>query len=572
MMVVMRKFSDWLVLYKLLALVAALALVIGAVVVVGIYGVKTFDAETNVVADAGIDAALGERIQKDVNALTSAEFRLAASPTPEIIAAVEGEIATSKARLEQSLDDGQKTADADQMAKLTALRDALKTYFAEIDKTVAKAKELGAQVQADTARRQIIDAAMASRDEGENADKTAAAYSDISKAEMEQELRAADRLSDELDVTMIVTALLGIVGGLVLGYVMAAYAIARPITRSVARLKLLSEGDTSTEILGIGRQDEIGQIAGTMQVFRDNLIKNREMQAREAEAQAARVERAEKIDRLTVAFDHASSAALKTVAAAATELQATASSMNATAEETSRQASVVASASEETTANVQTVAAATEELSASIHEITSQVTESTRIVGEAVQQAQDTNAKVQGLADAAQKIGDVVRIISEIAGQTNLLALNATIEAARAGEMGKGFAVVASEVKTLATQTAKATDEISGQVRSIQEATTSSASAIRDIGGTINRVNEIATAIASAVEEQGAATQEISRNVQQAAQGTQEVSTNIVSVSTAAEHTGSAASEVLTAAGELAMQAEVIRGEVEKYIAGVRAA
>jgi methyl-accepting chemotaxis protein len=568
----MVRFSDWRILYKLLALVAGLSLVIAGVVAVGIYGVKAFDAETSKVAESGIDSSLGERIEDDVTALSGAEFRLAADPSPETVAAVEKDIAVRKARLEETLAEARKTADAEQMDKLAEIDKALKIYFPEIDKTLAKAKELGSQVEANAARQQIIDAALASRDEGEAADEAAAAYASVSKTEMDDELHAADKLGDELDITMIATAVAGIIGGLVLGYVMAAYAIAKPISRSVARLDLLSQGDTETEIVGLGRKDEIGQIASTMQVFRENLIRNREMQAREAEAQAARIERAQTIDRLTEAFDHASTAALKMVSAAATELQATAASMTSTAEETARQASVVASASEETTTNVQTVAAATEELTSSIQEISNQVSESTRIVGEAVRQAEDTNGKVQSLADAAQKIGDVVRIISEIAGQTNLLALNATIEAARAGEAGKGFAVVASEVKTLATQTAKATDEITGQVRSIQDATSSSAEAIRGIGGTIHRVNEISTAIASAIEEQGAATQEISRNVQQAAQGTQEVSSNIVSVSTAAEHTGTAASQVLAAAGELGKQAEVIRAEVEKYIAGVRAA
>jgi methyl-accepting chemotaxis protein len=371
---------------------------------------------------------------------------------------------------------------------------------------------------------------------------------------------------------MISTAVIGVLGGLGLGYLMASYAIARPVAASVARLRLLSEGDTDTPIAGTERRDEIGEIAATMQVFRENLIRNREMQAREMEEQVARARRAQAIETLTENFDRAATVVLKTVAAAATELQTTATSMTATAEETARQATVVSGAAEETTANVQTVATATEELSASIHEISNQVTESTRIVGQAVVEAEATNGKVQSLSDAAQKIGDVVRIINEIAGQTNLLALNATIEAARAGEAGKGFAVVASEVKTLATQTARATDEITGQVKSIQDATEGSAEAIRGIGATIHRVNEISTAIASAVEEQGAATQEISRSVQQAAQGTQEVSINIVTVSTAAQETGSAAAQVLEASTELARQAEVMRGEVERYIAGVRAA
>jgi methyl-accepting chemotaxis protein len=222
------------------------------------------------------------------------------------------------------------------------------------------------------------------------------------------------------------------------------------------------------------------------------------------------------------------------------------------------------------TQNVQTVASATEELAASIREIGNQVTESTGIISGAVEQAEDTNGKVRLLADAAQKIGDVVTLINEIASQTNLLALNATIEAARAGEAGKGFAVVASEVKNLATQTAKATEEIAAQVRAIQDSTDQSAKAIGEISHTINRVNEISTAIASAVEEQGAATQEISRNVQQASSGTAEVTSNIIGVTQASQQTSAGSSQVLSAASELARNGERLRSEVEDFLKTVR--
>jgi methyl-accepting chemotaxis protein len=246
--------------------------------------------------------------------------------------------------------------------------------------------------------------------------------------------------------------------------------------------------------------------------------------------------------------------------------------MTSTAEETSRQSTAVAAASEQTSQNVQTVASATEELSASIREISSQVSEATRIIGSAVTQAAETDTKVKGLSEAALKIGEVVVLINNIASQTNLLALNATIEAARAGEAGKGFAVVASEVKILATQTARATDEIDAQIRAIQEASTTSADAIRQIAQTIGRVNEVSTAIASAVEEQGAATQEISRNVQQAAQGTTEVSSNIINVTQAAEITGASANDVLTAAGGLARNGALLRSEVDTFLRDVRSA
>ena len=254
------------------------------------------------------------------------------------------------------------------------------------------------------------------------------------------------------------------------------------------------------------------------------------------------------------------------VAAASTEMQNTAQSLSATAEQTQQQSAAVAAAAEQASANVQTVASAAEELSSSIEEVGRQVTESSNIAQNAAKEAEATNEAVEELAVAAEKIGEVVELINDIAAQTNLLALNATIEAARAGDAGKGFAVVANEVKSLASQTAKATGDISAQISSIQSATSNAVTAIKGIGDTISRVNEIATAIASAVEEQGAATQEIARNVQEAAAGTQEVSSNITEVQKAATQTGESSNQVLEAAGELSKQAEALQAEIEKFL------
>ncbi len=254
------------------------------------------------------------------------------------------------------------------------------------------------------------------------------------------------------------------------------------------------------------------------------------------------------------------------VTSSAQELMSTAESMAATAEETSRQSEAVAAASEQATTNVQTVAAAAEEISKSIEEIGRQVEQSANIAGRAVEEANKSNTAVESLAHAAQKIGEVVELISNIASQTNLLALNATIEAARAGDAGKGFAVVASEVKSLANQTAKATEDIAAQIAGMQEATSGTVESIKGISATISEISEIASAIAAAVEEQGAATQEISRNVQEAATGTQEVTSNITSVNDAAVETGKSAGGVLEAAQELSKQGEALRAEIEKFV------
>jgi methyl-accepting chemotaxis protein len=386
-----------------------------------------------------------------------------------------------------------------------------------------------------------------------------------------QESAAEMQRIDSLARIVMITAVL-VIGLIILAL---AWTIGRGISRPVVQLadamKRLSDGDKTVSVPVIGR-DEVAEMAHAFSVFKENMIKAEQLAAQEMEGQRQRAERARMIENLTNEFDRDVSLVLKTVASAATEMQATASSMTATAEETSRQSTVVANASEEASMNVQTVATATEELSASVSEISRQVTQSAGIAGRAVEDAERTNTQVKSLAEAAQKIGEVVSLINDIASQTNLLALNATIEAARAGEMGKGFAVVASEVKNLANQTARATEDIGTQIGGIQQATSEAVRAIQSIGQIIGQINDITTTIAAAVEEQGAATQEIARNVQQAAVGTQEVNTNIAGVSQAANMTGAAADQVLAAAGELSMQSETLRGKVETFLAAIKSA
>ena len=349
-------------------------------------------------------------------------------------------------------------------------------------------------------------------------------------------------------------------------------SVSKPIKAMTDAMGRLAKHDLSTVIDGIGRKDEVGQMASAVQVFKDSMIEADRLKAEQEEAQKKQQERTAKLDQLTRAFESSVGGVVQAVATQATQMEGSAQSMSATAEETTKQAAAVAAASEQSSANVQTVASATEELSSSISEIGRQVSHSSQIAASAVTEANRANDMVQGLVSASSKIGEVVALINEIADQTNLLALNATIEAARAGEAGKGFAVVAAEVKNLATQTSKATEDISAQISSVQAATQDAVRAIGTIGKTIGEIDQIATAIAAAVEEQGAATQEIARNVEEAAKGTQEVSSNIGGVTQAANDTGAVAGQVLTSARALTGQSGHLKDLVQTFLTDVKAA
>ena len=372
-------------------------------------------------------------------------------------------------------------------------------------------------------------------------------------------------------ILLVAVAITGIVASGLLAWAIGR-VIAGPLTAMTVAMRELADGDKSVVIPGVGRRDEIGAMAGAVQVFRENAIEAERLASREAAEQAARVARMQELESLTEAFDSSTFGVLRTVAQSSYQMQATAQSLQVVADETNGKASSVAAAAEQMTANMETVASASEELESSVREIGRQIVGARDIAHSAVQEADRTNDTVRGLQEAASRIGDVVKLITEIAGQTNLLALNATIEAARAGEAGKGFAVVASEVKSLASQTARATEEIQAQITSIQTETERAVGAIGSISTTINSISDVTTSIAAAVEQQGAATAEIARNVQQAASATRDVSESIAGVTVAAGTTGSAATELLGTVEALSGQSDTLRREVERFIQGVKAA
>jgi len=350
-------------------------------------------------------------------------------------------------------------------------------------------------------------------------------------------------------------------------------SISKALSAMVRAMTRLAGGDFTFAIPSLGRKDEVGEMAGAVEVFKTNMIETERLRAEQSDAEQRQLQlRKADMHKLADAFEGAVGEIVEMVSSAASELEASANTLTMTAERSQELATMVAAASEEASTNVQAVASASEELTSSVNEISRQVQESSRVANEAVDQAQKTNDRVGELSKAAARIGDVVELINTIAGQTNLLALNATIEAARAGEAGRGFAVVASEVKALAEQTAKATGEISQQISGIQAATQDSVGAIKEIGDTIGRMSEISSTIAAAVEEQGAASQEISRNIQHAAEGTSQVSSNITDVQRGASETGSASSQVHSAAKSLSSESNRLKLEVSKFLNTVRAA
>ena len=555
---------------KITVVIAFLSIVAAIISATGYFGLSRMSESTKRVDVLGDLSEFTALMSNSLTTINRGEYWIAVVSDPQELRAGLNDIKTHEGRIDVYLSRVRALLiDPNRIAILNKFESTFREYKRSVQETIRLSERHSGKSDLGE-RGDVFDNIVKSRKYELELSNSIEALGKLISEEGNQVTLDVATEAQNLILLMISVAVIGIISGAVFGNVISRIGLVNPIREVVGVLENLTKNHLDVSVNGVDRKDEIGDIARTALVFRDSLKNAEKMRSNQEEERRQREERAERVVNLTKNFDNTVSEVLSILTGASTEMEATAQAMSSNAEETSAQATTVAAATEEAGNGVQTVAAAAEELSASIGEINRQVVECSRISQVATEEATRSNETIKGLAETSAKIGEVIGLINDIASQTNLLALNATIEAARAGEAGKGFAVVANEVKSLANQTAKATEGITRQINAVQNETEKAVVSIGQIVERIDEVRRFAMGISSAVEEQSAATAEISRNIQQVSAATSDIAVNITSVTQAAGETGAASEQVLSAAHSLFVETNSLKDLVATFLNDVR--
>ncbi|HEU5048157.1 MAG TPA: methyl-accepting chemotaxis protein [Rickettsiales bacterium] len=559
------------IVVKLMLLVTFMSAVLIGVGTLGIHSLKILDTKANDMEESAQEALLGAKLIQNILMIEKLKFHMVADPSPQSIADTQTSIQNEAKKFEDFVTTLEKSSDNDQHNALEKIRQDYEKYMLALKEAGDEAAKLK-NFTLSAEQEKIKQAALNSDDESQALQAIVTAYSDDS---IKNVSKVSDDITDvynQISRSLIAALILGTFVGVIVSGLMAKFEIVNPIEAIVNILQQLAKGQFDVDIKGAHRRDEVGDIARTALVFKESGLEKLELEKKqlEAEKRAAEEKRA-MMQKLANDFEAGIQEIVNTVSTASTELYYTAENMKKTINTVSSESDTAATESRQTSANMQSVASAVEEMSASIKEIAGQVAKSSTVVNEAVGKTTHADNTVQVLTQNVSQIGSISELIRNIAGQINLLALNATIESARAGEAGKGFAVVASEVKSLATQTSKATGEITAQIESVRSVSVEVASSLKDIQTAVNNVSHYSSGIASAVEEQSAATTEISTNVNQATGRVVNIDTSVSSITKSAADANTSAHEVLSAAKMLSEQSERLNKEVKNFLSSVRA-
>ncbi|WP_148260466.1 methyl-accepting chemotaxis protein [Micavibrio aeruginosavorus] len=567
----MKFFNDRKIKTKILALVACLLIFMMALGAVSYSGLSSLDENTNQMMDQTTRVRSVNRVSIELAGLMYSEMSIPMMDDVETVRSAEVKLKEFNEVYDERMVVLRENATADQIKMLDDLEKRVDLFRSQIAVTLAEANSIYAknEKEDDTDLKSSI---VKNEQNAMSIEESLEALAVDYRSGIERENNEATESAKSGKMVIISMSTAATLFGMLFGYLLSSQGIAKPLARSVDVLKKLANNELDVEVKGADRKDEVGDVARAAEFFKESLIKQRDMVDAEKREQVLKEQRQKRVQELIQSFDINATQTVSTVASASTQLSQTAESMSKIADETNRQSVEVASASEQASHNVQSVASAAEEMAATVQEISRQIAISNNMVQDAMTKAEAADASSRELVDMSSAVGAIATLIEDIAGQINLLALNATIESARSGEAGKGFAVVANEVKNLATQTAKATEQIRQQLDGVQKTAVNVADVLLSVREAIGKVDETSATIAAAVEEQAAATQEIVSNMNTATQGVEQINGGIFSIKGGTDSTTAATREVLDAARMLSVQAEKMDGEVKSFLRDIQAA